>query len=58
MEDKQQQIWRAKRLMVVAARATAHAAKRIRLRLPAKVALQRSNRLIHISANAFREATA
>jgi hypothetical protein len=58
MDPKQQQIWHAKRLISVAARATAHAAKRIRQGLPARIALQRSDRLIRLSHAAWNEAIA
>lgn len=58
MDDKTQQLWHAKRLMSIAARATSHASKRILLGLPAQIALQRSNRLIRLSQSAWATATA
>ena len=45
MSEAEQQYWRAKRLMTVAAKAICHASKQIRNGIPATHALNRSRRL-------------
>lgn len=58
MSDKEQQIWHAKRLITLAAKSTAHTARRIRAGLPARAALARTDRLIRISNAAWLKAVA
>jgi len=58
MSNKDQQIWHAKRLISLAARAACHASKRIRAGLPARIALQRADRLTRVSFDAWHKAIA
>lgn len=58
MSNKEQQIWHAKRLINIAARATGISSRRIRAGLPATTSLRRSDRLIRASKVAWDAAIA
>lgn len=57
MDDKTQKLWHAKRLYLIAAKATAHASRRICAGAPAQVALRRSDRLHQLAKDAWGNAT-
>jgi hypothetical protein len=58
MDEKTKQIWHAKRLISVAARAASLTSKRIRAGLPVTNSLPRTDRLIRLSTAAWNKAIA
>lgn len=58
MDEKTKQIWHAKRLISIAARAASLTSKRIRAGLPVNTSLRRTDRLIRLSTDAWNKAVA